>query len=135
MENPSNGKSAITRNQDLNMNKKQKISAYELPGGKIESGETVEEGLKREIREEFEIDIEIENPLHAFTYTKEAQPLPTIEIVYYAKMKYLNQQIKPNPKEHSEYKWITQEELEGYLGNNEKEYEAAIKGFELLNRL
>jgi ADP-ribose pyrophosphatase len=32
---------------------------WEFPGGKVEQGETLQECLKREIREEFDVDIEV----------------------------------------------------------------------------
>lgn len=34
---------------------------YEFPGGKIEKGETPEEALKREIKEEMEANIEVDS--------------------------------------------------------------------------
>jgi A/G-specific adenine glycosylase len=47
---------------------------WEFPGGKLEPGEQLEDGLQREIREELGVTIAVENPFgvyrHAFTHFK-----------------------------------------------------------------
>ena len=37
---------------------------WDFPGGRIEAGENFPDGLKREIREELSLDVEIVRPLH-----------------------------------------------------------------------
>lgn len=44
---------------------------WEFPGGKIEAGETCEQTLTREIKEEFDIDIEVGKYLFEHTYSYE----------------------------------------------------------------
>ena len=102
---------------------------YELVGGKIEFGETIEEGLKREVREELHIDVEIENPFYVFTYVSEGGKKHSVEIVYFAKAAHPNQSIRLNAKDHSEYAWITENEVDVYFPMDDPERLAAKKGF------
>ena len=54
---------------------------YTIPGGGLEEGETFEEGTKREIKEEFGIDVKVEKLL----YEQESQKFNQIEKYYLCK--------------------------------------------------
>ena len=51
-------------------------NVYELPGGHVDFGEELIPALLREIHEEFEIDITVEEPFAAFTYLNEIKKIP-----------------------------------------------------------
>jgi 8-oxo-dGTP diphosphatase len=109
---------------------------YELPGGHIEFGETMEDGLKREIKEEFEMDINIGDPFYAFTYENKIKQSHSIEVIYLATFSGSLEKIKLHPEDHSDYKWVTKNEIGEILneakGENNSEIKAIKRGFELL---
>lgn len=109
---------------------------YELPGGHIEHGEAMEEGLAREFQEEFNVKIKVGDPFYAFTYNrnKNGVDLHVIEVIYFVTLADDDQIIMLNPEDHSEYTWISADEVEKYLKPQEEETIAVHKGFFLQSK-
>lgn len=107
---------------------------YELPGGHIEFGETIEDGLKREFKEEFGIDVLVGDPFHVFTYTRDNDTVHAVEVDCFVTLANPSQNIILNPEEHSESKWISQSEVLNFFEENDEECKAIKKGFEVLHR-
>ena len=80
---------------------------WEVPGGKIESGETHREALERELMEELSICASMEQYLMTLTHQYETFHL-TMHLYW---TKIVSGTLTLN--EHSDFKWISQEELEG----------------------
>jgi 8-oxo-dGTP diphosphatase len=87
---------------------------FELPGGKVDFGETPQEALKREFHEETNLSIEVGKPFFTFSYLSEDGKRHTVEIVYFVS-------IRPNTsakihlsEDHTEYHWIAENEAEQY---------------------
>jgi 8-oxo-dGTP diphosphatase len=81
---------------------------WEFPGGKIESGESKEDCLKREIKEELGLSIEIVSTLKAVKYH-----YPEFSICLYPFVCRLNGG-KLLLAEHAQAIWVTKEELPNY---------------------
>lgn len=81
---------------------------WEFPGGKIEPGETAEECLKREIQEEFKINIRV----GAF-FGESIYHYPHAEIQLLAYWTYWESG-NIESTAHDEYKWISIGELDNY---------------------
>jgi len=81
---------------------------WEFPGGKIEPGETPEECLKREMKEEFGIETEI-GPF--VTSSKFIYFLIPVDLLAY-KVNYISGDLKVN--EHDEIKWVAVNKLNDY---------------------
>jgi len=109
---------------------------YEIPGGHIDFGEDIIEGLKREIGEEFTMDITVGDPFASFTYTNDVKGSHSIEVVYFASFTSPLENIKLHPDDHSEYGWFAEDELEKVMTENKRgddpEIQALTKAFSLL---
>ena len=81
---------------------------WEFPGGKVEAGESHQQALMREIREELGIDVEVGDLItsvdHAYSHL-------TVTIHLY---QCLHVKGKPKPLYHSEIKWIPRSHLTRY---------------------
>ena len=79
---------------------------WEFPGGKIEEGESKEEALKREIREELDTTIEVKNLIDTIEYD-----YPTFHLIMHC---YLCKIISGNLilKEAEASKWLSKNELD-----------------------
>lgn len=101
--------------------KKDQGGLWEFPGGKVEKKESYEEALVREIKEEFNADILVEEYLgeNICHY-----PEKDIKLIFY-KARLISPKIEL--LEHENYKWITKNEK-----NNFEFAEADKKAFELI---
>jgi 8-oxo-dGTP pyrophosphatase MutT (NUDIX family) len=113
-------------------------NVYELPGGHIDFGEDIVVGLKREIKEEFGMNISVGDPFYTFTYTNEIKGSHSIEVIYFATFVDPIDKITLHPEDHSEYNWFTKEEIMEKVAtlnqlDDDKEIQAILKGFSLLS--
>jgi len=52
------------------------------PGGGLELGETIEEGIKREVREETQLEIDLIAPLHPFDRVVKSGDKVSLHVIY-----------------------------------------------------
>lgn len=109
---------------------------FELPGGHIEFGEDIVDGLKREIMEEFGMRVRIGDPFAVFTALNEARGTHYLEVIYFVTFEDQIENVRINPTDHSEFQWVAEDEIEKIVSINRRgddpEIKAIRKGFELL---
>lgn len=91
----------------------------------------------REVDEEFGMQVRVGDPFAAFTYVNDVKRSHSVEIIYFAQFEDPIDQIKLDPEDHSEYVWVSADELSKVYtnekGEDDVEFQMLRKGFELLH--
>lgn len=90
-----------------------KPNIWEIPGGRLEPGENPIEGMKREVREEAGIEIEVLHPFNVRHFTRDDGQVITM-LVFLCKA--LSQEVKLS-SEHTAYEWISLDTCKEKLTN------------------
>ena len=90
-----------------NRNKHMGLS-WEFPGGKVEKGETFEIALKREIKEELNIEINIKNKLGEENYQDDKI---NVKLHYFICFHFNGEIIL---SEHEDSAWVTKNDFKNY---------------------
>jgi 8-oxo-dGTP diphosphatase len=99
---------------------------WDLPGGRIKFGEDPKEALKREIKEEAGIRVEIIRPVRIWTFFEDRGKTQVVGITMLCK--YKSGKVKVG-KEHESYRWVKPKEIENYNINEgiKKDIKEAVK--------
>lgn len=94
----------------LQKNDRQSDYPWEFPGGGLQFGETFPEGLRREVREETGLQVEILGPLGTWDYRRERNYHLTGMIFA---CRAASREVRLS-EEHREYRWVRPAELGAY---------------------
>jgi len=86
-------------------------SMWEFPGGKLEFGEDLAEGLKREVKEETNLGINIGKLLYAYTFKTHLHR----QLVIITYLCTTDSDVVTISDEHDDYAWVTKEQLKETL--------------------
>lgn len=86
---------------------KKRALLWEFVGGKQETGETLENALKRECKEELDIDVCVEN---VFCEVTHVYPDVTVHLTLFN----ATTQDEPKMLEHNDMRWITPSEIDNF---------------------
>jgi 8-oxo-dGTP diphosphatase len=103
---------------------------WELVGGHVEFGESLDTALAREICEETNLEAIIGTPFHAFTYLRNTDT-HTVEIVYLATVRDPGA-LLVDAAEVGECRWITHDEALQLYDHDDAEFPAILRGFRLI---
>jgi len=102
---------------------------YDIPGGKVEFGESLEEALKREIMEEVNIPVKVAKPYSSFSYVTLKNTRHTVDIQFLVMAKNIKN-LKIND-DHDDFRWISEKEIGKYKFSKER-IKSIKEGFKAL---
>jgi 8-oxo-dGTP pyrophosphatase MutT (NUDIX family) len=104
-----------------------------LPGGHVESGESLRIALVREFQEELKLPIQVGTLVHAFNYVRET--VTTKGFVFVVRASLLPEVLHFDPIDNSELLWASPLELDQLFDKSDHNYVAAKKAFSAISRV
>ncbi len=98
-------------------------SKWDIPGGRLGTGENPFTGLAREVLEETNLDIEILSPLQINHFTRDDSQIITM-ILFFCKLKQGTVKLS---EEHENFKWATIDTIRNFLTT---EFHDTIEAYE-----
>ncbi len=86
---------------------------WEFPGGKVDSGESFEEAVVREMREEFSVGATVLQKICSSTF--EHRGKKCLLTAFLVELEHDGQEVPYVLTEHTEYKWVFPEEIRGMV--------------------
>lgn len=117
---------AVIQNQNGKFLIVREGNRWQAVGGRLEKGEKLKEGLRREAKEETSItDLEVDRVLHVDEWfaKPEGELKHIVAVFFLCRVKSSDVQLS---NEHQEYAWVTVNDLENYGDLLEKEIKQAI---------
>jgi|ERR1035437_3120676 8-oxo-dGTP pyrophosphatase MutT (NUDIX family) len=107
----------IKNDKALVLKEVDRFNGFDLPGGKIDEGESIDQALKRELDEELGLkEFEMGDLLHVYERTDYKKENISLMLVFY-KVSTGDFDVILS-EEHTEYKWISKEELAEMAANS-----------------
>lgn len=75
---------------------------------RVESAKTFEQALKREVKEEVGLEVEIVRPFHTFHFYRGPAKIEHLGVSFWCR--YQGGQVALNPREQISYQWVSPEE-------------------------
>lgn len=100
---------------------------WDLPGGTLNAGEHPIDALKREVKEELNVDIEVHEPVAVDHFIKRASGKQTVVAAFRTTLTDPNATIHFADKEIAEVRWIGKEDLASI--ELFSQYHAILEGF------
>ena len=101
------GKYLITRRSKHNDYMPHK---WDVPGGIVKAGETLEETIKREVAEETSLTLDVGHIVFAYANRDQLPVRQTFQVVYHCE--YLSGVVRLDPSEHDAYEWLDYDDIE-----------------------